>query len=116
MFYDTDMQFVCSSFFANLRKQRRYMVGYEPALMPREDLEVFRVIREMGGVARGCEASVRRMSAGDTPAVRGQRGIDRRCRDWNGAIWGGGCGSAGLRPGNRVVALYSGQRVKYHGI
>ena len=49
IFYSSTMVFFYSTFYANPQADWRYIAGYEPALMPDDDLRIFREIQASGG-------------------------------------------------------------------
>jgi hypothetical protein len=49
IFYNTQMDFFYNTFYQNPRADWRYMLGFEPALMPDDDLHTFREIQRHPG-------------------------------------------------------------------
>ena len=74
IFYTADMSLFFQTFFKNPDAPWRYMLGYEPALMPDEDFRVYRGILWNYGDAKAYAPWVEKMRPGDRLVIRGGRG------------------------------------------
>jgi hypothetical protein len=74
IFYNDSMQFFYNTFYRNPGGDWRYMVGFEPALMPVEDLKIYRQIFLSGGSVEAYEPWIRKMHPEDRLALtRGEK-------------------------------------------
>jgi hypothetical protein len=73
VFYSDDMSLFYQTFFKNPHGDWRYMLGYEPTLMPEEDLQVYRMIQWNYRDAKAFEPWVVRMGPADRLVVRRAR-------------------------------------------
>jgi hypothetical protein len=69
--YSDDMTVFFQTFFKNPKAPWRYVLGFEPALMPKEDLEVLRNIRRNFAMPKYYEPWVRKMKHEDRLIIRG---------------------------------------------
>jgi len=70
-FYTADMTLFYQTFFKNPRGDWRYMLGFEPTWMPKEDFEVYhRVLWNLGDV-KAYAPWVEKMQPADRLAIRG---------------------------------------------
>ncbi|HEY3914315.1 MAG TPA: hypothetical protein VGN61_07500 [Verrucomicrobiae bacterium] len=65
IFYSDSMQFFYNTFYKNPKGNWRYIVGFEPALMPPDDLKVYRAIQQSSGAFVEYEPWVKKMRAQD---------------------------------------------------
>jgi hypothetical protein len=68
--YSADMDVFFETFFQNPKAPWRYVLGFEPALMLPEDLEVLHKVLWNGGDVRAYEPWVKRMRANDRLIIR----------------------------------------------
>ncbi|MEI8289760.1 MAG: hypothetical protein WCH99_09825 [Verrucomicrobiota bacterium] len=69
--YSADMGAFYQTFFKNPHGDWRYMLAYEPALMPEEDFQTFQGILWNNGDARSYEPWVKKMKPVDRLVIRG---------------------------------------------
>jgi hypothetical protein len=74
IFYTADMALFFQTFFKNPQAGWRYIVGYEPALMPDEDLQVYNNILWNFCDAKAFDPWVKKMRPEDRLVVHGSRG------------------------------------------
>jgi hypothetical protein len=72
--YSSDMTIFYQTFFKNPNGDWRYILGYEPALMPDEDFQVFHKILWNYGDAKAYAPWVEKMRPEDRLVIRGGRG------------------------------------------
>jgi hypothetical protein len=72
--YSSDMTVFYQTFFKNPNADWRYILGYEPAFMPKEDFDVFHKIMWNFGDAKAYEPWVEKMRPPDRLVIRGGRG------------------------------------------
>ena len=72
--YSSDMGIFYQTFFKNPNGDWRYILGYEPALMPDEDFQVYHRILWNYGDAKAYEPWVKKMGPADRLVIRGGRG------------------------------------------
>jgi hypothetical protein len=72
--YSVDMSIFYQTFYKNPNGDWRYVLGYEPALMPKEDFEVYYKIMWNFGDAKAYEPWVKKMRPEDRLVIRGGRG------------------------------------------
>ena len=72
--YSSDMTIFYQTFFKNPNADWRYILGFEPALMPDEDFQVFHKIMWNYGEAKAYEPWVGKMRPPDRLVIRGGRG------------------------------------------
>jgi hypothetical protein len=61
IFYSAQMQFFYNTFYANPRGDWRYILGFEPALMPDDDLQTLRQIQSSGFSLDSYEPWIKKM-------------------------------------------------------
>jgi hypothetical protein len=74
VFYTADMTVFYQTFFKNPNADWRYILGYEPALMPDEDFKVYHSILWNFGDAKAYKPWVDKMRLQDRLVLRGGRG------------------------------------------
>ena len=52
IFYSAQMGFFYNTFYRNPQAEWRYILGLEPALMPEDDLKIYRDIQLSGGAVK----------------------------------------------------------------
>jgi hypothetical protein len=72
--YSADMTIFYQTFFKNPNADWRYILGFEPALMPDEDFQVYHKIMWNFGDAKAYEPWVKKMRPQDRLVIRGGRG------------------------------------------
>ncbi|HZF01932.1 MAG TPA: hypothetical protein VE344_08560 [Methylomirabilota bacterium] len=65
IFYCAQMSFYYDTFYKNPQAGWRYILGYEPAIMPEEDLKILRSIQLTGGAFKSYEPWIQKMRAAD---------------------------------------------------
>jgi hypothetical protein len=70
IFYDVDMFFFYQTFFRNPNAEWKYMVGFEPALMPDDDFETYKAILWSNRDPRAYAPWVKKMRPEDRLAIR----------------------------------------------
>ncbi len=71
IFYAGNMRFFYNTFFKNPQADWRYIAGFEPALMPADDLRIYRDIQRNGGAVEAFEPWAKKMRPEDRLAVEG---------------------------------------------
>ena len=61
IFFADNMQFFYNTFYRNPQAQWRYITGFEPALMPAEDLQVYRNIQRSRGADDSYEPWIKKL-------------------------------------------------------
>ena len=74
IFYSADMTLFYETFFKNPRGDWRYLLGFEPTWMPKEDFEIYHKVLWNFGDAKAYEPWVKRMRPEDRLVIRGSRG------------------------------------------
>jgi hypothetical protein len=69
IFYADNMQFFFNTFYKNPQADWRYILGFEPALMPPDDLKIYREIHRSEGSAESYQPWIRKMRSEDRLAV-----------------------------------------------
>ncbi len=69
--YSDDMDVFYQTFFKNPKADWRYILGFEPALMPKEDLVVLRNVQKNLGIPKYFEPWVKKMRPEDRLILRG---------------------------------------------
>ena len=69
--YSNDMTIFYDTFFKNPHADWRYMLGFEPAMMPEEDLEIYRKIQWNFSASESFEPWVKKMRPEDRLVLRG---------------------------------------------
>jgi len=72
--YSSDMGVFYQTFFKNPHGHWRYLLGYEPSMMPAEDFATYQKIIWNYGDARGYEPWVKKMKPADRMVIRGGKG------------------------------------------
>lgn len=72
--YSADMGIFYQTFFKNPQGDWRYMLAYEPALMPADDFKTYRGILWNNGDAKAYEPWVSKMQPADRLVIRGGKG------------------------------------------
>jgi hypothetical protein len=90
IFYSADMSLFYQTFFKNPNGDWRYLLGFEPTWMPREDFEVYHKVLWNYGDAKAYEPWVKKMRPADRLAIRGGRGSppDIPQLEWNYGVSG----------------------------
>jgi hypothetical protein len=102
IFYADNMQFFYNTFYKNPQGDWRYIVGFEPALMPPADLKVYRDIHRTDGSAESYQPWIDKMRPEDRLAVTHAGRPDLPALEWKeGApgVWIGRKPSAQRPPG-----------------
>ncbi len=78
------------TFFKNPKGDWRYMLGFEPTWMPKEDFEIYQKIMWNYGDARGYAPWVEKMRPADRLVIRGGRGSPPNIPqlEWNYGVSG----------------------------
>jgi hypothetical protein len=71
IFYSADMGFFYNTYYDNPQAPWRYVLGYEPALMLKDDLKIFRSIQGNHFAPKAFEPWVEKMKVGDRLAIYG---------------------------------------------
>jgi len=90
IFYADNMQFFYNSFYKNPRGDWRYIVGFEPALMPQDDLIVYRDIQRRNHAMEAYLPWVKKMRPEDRLAISSQAVPDLPALEWKwaaGDVW-----------------------------
>ena len=74
IFYTADMTLFYQTFFKNPHGDWRYMLGFEPTWMPKEDFAVYQSVLWNQGDAQAYAPWVEKMQAEDRLVIRGGRG------------------------------------------
>ena len=72
--YSADMTIFYQTFFKNPNGDWRYILGFEPALMPDEDFNVYHSVLWNFGDAKAYEPWVKKMRPADRLVIRGGKG------------------------------------------
>ncbi len=73
--YSSDMRIFYQTFFKNPHAPWRYILGFEPTMMPPEDLAIFRKIQWNFGAYKPFEAWVKKMKPEDRLIIRHPPGV-----------------------------------------
>lgn len=90
IFYSARMDFFYNTFYKNPRADWRYLTGFEPALMPDDDLKTLRSIQGNHGAAPAYEPWVKKMTSADRLAITSGDQPDLPELEWHpteGSIW-----------------------------
>jgi hypothetical protein len=90
IFYAGSMRFFYNTFYKNPQADWRYMVGFEPALMPPGMLKAYRDIQRSGGSAAAYEPWVKKMRPQDRLAIESPSQPALPALEWKlaaGDIW-----------------------------
>jgi hypothetical protein len=90
IFYTADMPLFFDTFFSNPKGDWRYLLGFEPTWMPKEDFETYHKILWNFGDSKAYEPWVRKMKRADRLAIYGTRGAAPSIPEleWNYAVNG----------------------------
>ncbi|HEX3719405.1 MAG TPA: hypothetical protein VH595_15735 [Verrucomicrobiae bacterium] len=86
IFYAGNMQFFYNTFFKNPQGDWRYIAGFEPALMPPEDLKIYRGIQLSGGAFQAYEPWIRKMRPEDRLEIESSFQPDLPALEWKRAV------------------------------
>jgi hypothetical protein len=90
VFYADNMQFFYNTFYKNPQGAWRYIAGFEPALMPADDLKVYRQIHRSDGSAESYQPWVRKLRPEDRLVVSRPAHPDIPALEWKEAaqdVW-----------------------------
>ena len=90
IFYSADMGLFYNTFYKNPQARWRYILGFEPALMPDEDRRIFRQIQRNHGARGAYEAWIDKMRPGDRLEISSPSQPDLPRLEWHNAagnIW-----------------------------
>jgi hypothetical protein len=82
LFYNDNMQFFYNTFYKNPQGDWRYMVGFEPALMPADDLKIYREIHRSEGSAESYQPWIKKMRPEDRLATARPAQPDLPALEW----------------------------------
>jgi hypothetical protein len=82
------MQFFYNTFYKNPGGGWRYIVGFEPALMPPDDLKIYRGIHRSEGSAESYEPWIKKMRPADRLALGRSARPDLPALEWKLAAQG----------------------------
>jgi hypothetical protein len=87
IFYTSRMELFYNTFYKNPQGDWRYIIGFEPALMPPEDLKIFRRIQWNLEAYEAYEPWIDKMKPGDRLAIRNQvqPGLSRL--EWSNVVF-----------------------------
>ena len=88
IFYNDNMQFFYNTFYKNPGGGWRYIVGFEPALMPPDDLKIYRGIHRSEGSAESYEPWIKKMRPADRLALGRSARPDLPALEWKLAAQG----------------------------
>jgi hypothetical protein len=101
IFYADNMQFFYNTFYKNPQAGWRYIVGFEPALMPPDDLKVYRQIHSTDGDAEAYQPWIKKLRPEDRLAVTRLPKPDLPALEWKQAdrgVWIGRLPAAKTEP------------------
>jgi hypothetical protein len=90
IFYAGNMQFFYNTFFKNPQGDWRYIAGFEPALMPLDDLQIYRTIQRTAGAIEAYEPWVKKMRTQDRLEIESGSQPNLPTLEWKragGNIW-----------------------------
>jgi hypothetical protein len=89
IFYSDNMKFFFNAFYKNPTADWRYIEGFEPALMPPEDLKVYRAIQRSRKAPEAYEPWIRKMRPEDRLEVESVHQPDLPPLEWihSGTVW-----------------------------
>jgi len=90
IFYTADMSLFYDTFFTNPNGDWRYLLGFEPTWMPKDDFEVYHKILWNFGDSQAYEPWVRKMKPADRLAIGGGPGARPQIPEleWNYGVSG----------------------------
>jgi hypothetical protein len=98
IFYADNMQFFYNTFYKNPRGDWRYIVAFEPALMPPDDLKVYREIHRSEGSPESYQPWIKQMRPEDRLAVSRPGQPDLPSLEWKQAAPGVWIGRLPAKP------------------
>ena len=90
IFYTSQMGFFYDTFYVNPRAPWRYIVGYEPALMPDDDLKIYRDIQNSGGAIQAYKPWADKLRPANRLVIYSAAQPDLPELEWHngpGALW-----------------------------
>jgi hypothetical protein len=110
IFYTVDMSLFYQTFYKNPDGDWRYMLGFEPTWMPKEDFDVYQKVLWNFGDAQAYEPWVKKMRPADRLVIRGERGSPPKIPqlEWNygvSGIWIGRLQRAHPAPGDAPATI-----------
>jgi hypothetical protein len=89
IFYADNMQFFYDTFYKNPEAEWRYIVGFEPALMPPDDLKIYRAIHRNKGADESYEPWIKKMRPEDRLTVNRTFQPNLPSLEWkrSGDVW-----------------------------
>ena len=90
IFYTTRMDFFYDTFYANPQADWRFNVGFEPALMPADDLKTYRLIQWNPGATKAYQPWIAKMRAIDRLVLSSGVQPDLSQLEWHktvGSFW-----------------------------
>lgn len=90
IFYTGNLAFFYSTFYENPQANWRYILGYEPALMPDDDRKIYRTIQANNGAIQAYQPWVDKMQPADRMAIYSGSQPDLPGLEWHyagGALW-----------------------------
>jgi hypothetical protein len=86
IFYSAQMEFFYDTFYKNPQAGWRYILGFEPALMPATDLKVYRAIQRQRGALPAYEPWINKLQSADRLVISsfGQPNLPRL--EWTNAV------------------------------
>jgi hypothetical protein len=88
--YAGNMRFFYNTFYKNPQGDWRYIAGFEPALMPPDDLKIYRNIQRTGGAIEAYEPWVKKMRPQDRLEMDSQSEPNLPALEWKragGDVW-----------------------------
>jgi hypothetical protein len=92
IFYCAQMAFYYDTFYKNPQADWHYILGYEPAIMPEEDLKILRSIQLSHGAFKTYEPWIKKMRPADRLVIYSPSQPDLPRLEWHhavGDIWFG---------------------------
>jgi len=90
IFYNSQMQFFYNTFYKNPQADWRYILGFEPVLMPEADLKILRSIQSNQGALKYYEPWIKKMLSADRLVIFSSSQPDLPELEWHntiGDIW-----------------------------
>ncbi len=104
IFYNDNMQFFYNTFYKNPHADWRYMAGFEPALMPKDDLKIYRAVHASDGNPADYEPWVKKLRPQDRLALTRSAPPELTGVEWKQAaprVWIGRLAASILPPAKR---------------
>jgi hypothetical protein len=101
IFYAGNMRFFYNTFYKNPQGDWRYIAGFEPALMPPEDLKIYRSIQRAAGAIEAYEPWVKKMRPQDRLEIESSSEPRLPALEWKragGDVWIGRLPAAARSP------------------